>query len=296
MVLSTPQAIFGIHSITAYNPDTRIPFGIVKVAGSAVFNNAGEIIDLFGGSNPYPFKTEVGTIDASGSFTTREVADWLFEAFLGKAATTNVAESSGSVDTIANRKGTSAVNATVGIASVGLKSGSSADVKTARYVVEVISATTVDVYAMSDIDFALGSDAVYKDDTLKITASALTVPGTNGTVDIPNTGLELIGGSGTVAMTTGDTASFISRAINDGSTEVIIGATTQTFVDVGLVLHGQRQKDGTITSIDIFRAIGLGIPFNFNEKAFSDIEIPWKAQYDTDRNGVFDWIRVKDTN
>ena len=173
--------------------------------------------------------------------------------------------------------------------------GSEADVKSTRYVVKAVSATTVDVYAMSDADFGVGNDLSFVDDSLKITASALTIT-QSGAVDIPNTGLELTGDSGVIAMTTGDTASFISRAINDGSTEVIIGSTTQTFIDVGLVFHGQRQKDGTVMSLDIFRALGIGIPFNFTEKAFADVEIPWGAQFDSTRNGVFDYIRVLDTN
>lgn len=294
MALSDPQALFGVHSVTAYNPDSRVPFGTAKVVGSVSFANSGEIIDLVGGSNPYPFKKETGIIDASGTFTFREYPDWAFEAFLGKAATTNAAESGGSVDTIANRLGTTVVSV-AGIASVGVKAGSEADVKSTRYVVVAASATTVDVYAMSDADFAVGTDLTFVDDTLKITAAALTITAATA-VDIPNTGLELTGDAGAIAMTVGDTGSFISRAINDGSTEVIIGSTTQAFVDVGLVFHGQRQKDGTIFSLDIFRALGIGMPFNFTEKAFSDVEIPWGGQFDSTRNGVFDYIRVKDTN
>ena len=294
MALSTPQALFGVHSVTAYNPDSRKPFGTAKVVGSISFANTGEIIDLFGGSNPYPFKKETGVIDASGTFVFREYPDWAFEAFLGKAATTNAAEALGSVDTITNRLNATVVAAT-GIASVGVKAGSETDLKSTRYVVVAASATTVDVFAMSDVDFGVGTDLTFQDDLLKITASPLTIA-TATDVDIPNTGLELTGGAGAIAMTTGDTASFISRAINDGSTEVIIGSTTQTFIDVGLVFHGQRQKDGTVMSLDIFRALGIGIPFNFTEKAFSDVEIPWGAQFDSTRNGVFDYIRVLDTN
>ena len=294
MVLSAPQCLFGVHSVTAYDPDTRLPFGTAKVVGSVNFANAGEIVDLVGGSNPYPFKKEAGLIDASGTFVFREYPDWAFEAFLGKAATTNAAESGGSVDTIANRKGTSAVAAT-GLLSIGVESGQETNVKSTRYVVKVVSATTVDVYALSDADFAVGDDLTFQDDTLKITASALTIA-TGAAVTIPNTGLELTGGGGAIAMTTGDTASFISRAINTGSTEVIIGSNTQSFIDIGLVFHGQRQKDGTIFSIDIFRALAIGMPFNFTEKAFADVEIAFGGQFDNTRNGVFDYIRVKDTN
>lgn len=291
MPLSDPKCIFGVHSITAYDPDTFLPFGTALVVGAATFSNAGESIELLGGSNPYPWKIEQGAITAEGSFTFKEFPDWSFEAFLGKAATTNAAETGGSVDTIVNRNGVSSFDAVTGIASVGVKAGSETDLKSTRYIVKAVSATTVDVYAMSDVDFATGTDLTFQDDTLKITTSALTIA-MGATVEIPNTGLELTGGSGTIALVTGDTASFTSRAINDGSTEVIIGSDTSTYIDVGLILHSQKQKNGTIVSIDIFRALGIGIPFNLTEKAFAESEITWKAQRDVGRGGVFEYLNV----
>jgi len=294
MVLSAPKCTFGVHSITAYNPDTLLPYGTAKVVGSANFNNSGEIVDLFGGSNRYPWKKEAGVIDASGSFTFKEIPDWSFEAFLGKAATVVAAQALGSATALTNRGGTTVVAAT-GIATATVLAASETDLKTDTYIVVAASATTVDVFAMSDVDAGVGTARPFIDDALKITASPLTIA-TGATVEIPFTGIELTGGAGTIAMVTGDTASFSSKAINDGSTDVVIGSDTDQFIDVGLYLTGQRQKDGTVNFIDIYRGLGIGMPFNFAEKAFFEGEVPWGAQFDTVRNGVFSYGSVIDTN
>lgn len=291
---TAPKCTFGVHSITAYDPDTFLPFGTAKVIGVANFNNSGEIIDLFGGSNRYPWKKEAGVIDASGSFTFKEIPDWAFKAFLGKDATVSAAEALGSVTATVNRKGTSVLAAT-GIIAASVLAASETDLKTAIYIVKAVSATTVDVYAMSDVDFKVGTGLVFQDDALKITASPLTIA-TSATVTVPNTGIELTGGAGAIALVTGDTASYTTKAINDGSTDVVIGSDNDQFIDVGLILHGQRQKDGTINEIDIYRGLGIGMPFNFAEKAFFEGEVAWGAQFDTARSGVFSYRSVMDTN
>ncbi len=292
--ISDPKCLFGVHSVTAYDPDTGIPFGIAKVVKAQGLSNTGETIDLTGGSSAYPWKIEQGAITAEGTFTIAELPTWAFEAFMGKAATVNAAETGGSVDTISNQSGVSAFDAVTGIASVGVETGEEANVKSLRYVVKVVSATTVDVYAYSDVDFATGDDLIFQDDTLKITASPLTIA-MGASVSIPNTGLELVGGSGTIALVDDDTAIFASRAINDGSTQVVIGSDTSNYIDVGIILHGQKLKDGTVVSLDIFRAMGIGVPLNFAEKGFSELEFTWKAQYDSTKNGVFQYLRVNNT-
>lgn len=293
MALSTSQAMFGVHSVTAYNPTSLLPYGTAKVVGSASFGFSSDLVELRGGSNLYPWKVEPGPITSEGSITLREYPDWLHEVFLGNAATTRAAESGGGVSSLANAEGTSVVAAT-GLASVGVKSGSEADVKTGFYVVKAESATTVNVYAMSDVDFATGTDIDFENDALKITASPLTIT-TSTAVTIPNTGLELTGGSGTIGMVEGDTAFFDARAINAGSTEVKIGGNNSTYVDVGLVLTAQKQGDGSIHYIDVFRAKGIGVPMNMTESAFAESEIAMRAFYDTKRDGVFRFLRVDNT-
>jgi len=287
MGLTSPNSIFGIHSLTAYNPDTLQPYGTAKVLGQASVNLTGELTPLNGGSSAYPWRVERGLINSEISITLREYPDWLYQTFLGKAATVNAAEANGAIAaSLANAGGTSVLDAATGVASAGVKSGSEADLKTGLYVVRAASSTTVDVYCMSDVDFAQGTDKVFEDDTLKITASALTIT-TSTAVTIPDFGIELTGGSGTIGMTIGDTAFFEVRAQNTASTEVVIGSSTESYVDVGLLLAAQKSGSKRITYIDIYRSIGVGAPINMTEQAFSEAEITLQAFRDSTRDGVF---------
>lgn len=286
MALSNPRCLFGIHSFAPYNINTGAFYGIAKVVGQAELSLSGELVELFGGSSKFAWSVQEGVISSELNITLKEYPNFLFELMLGKAVTDNAAEASGSVTTIANKNGTSAFQASTGIASVGLKSGSSAHVKFANYVVVVASATTVDVYAGSDVDFARGNDLSYQTDLCKVTASPLTITAATP-VEIPNTGLELTGGSGTIAMTTGDTAVFSSRPINTDSIDVTVGASGDVNPEFGCILVGEKLGSGQMVELDVFRCKGSGLPFGFAEKAFSEPALSIRAFQDTTRNGVF---------
>lgn len=287
MALSNIQASFGIHSVCAYNPETRIPYGIMKVLGSLTLNNQGEQIPLNGGSLLYPWKVEKGAITTEGNFVTREIPNWSFTALQGSEPTVNSAEANGNVDTPINVKGSSVIAAT-GIASVSVKSGEEANVKTGIFVIKAVSATTVDVYSMSDSGFKRGSNLAYVDDTLKITSSPLTIT-TGSPVEIPNTGLEITGGAGTIAMTEGDTAMYAARSQNTRSTVVKVGASGETIPDVGLFCAAQEQGTGEMIFLDIFRAAVSGFPMSMTEKAWAEADISFQAYYDQTRDGVYEF-------
>lgn len=293
MGLSNRKTVFGVHSVAPYNPTTGKPIGdIAKVVGNLSVNLTGELIQLNGGSLPYPWQIENGIISTETSLLLREYPKFVYESFLGASVTENAAEASGATHDLANKSGSSVVDATTGIASVSVKSGSEADVKTMQLVIEAASATTVNIFALGDVDFNNGTDLEYVDDTLKINSSPITVPGSGGTVDIPNTGLEITGGSGTVAFTSGDTATVGSRAINTESQTIKVGDSSFQLTDVGLICYAQKAGDNAIFEIDIFRAKGAGAPISFAEKAFSEAEIPLQAFYDSARDGVFQIRRV----
>ena len=293
MPLETRKHIFGIHQITAYNTATRLPLGTAKVVGSAALQFSGELVELMGGSNLFPWAIETGPISTEMSISLREYPNWFFPAFLGQEVTENSAEASAAIGTaLANAKGTSVLQASTGIATVSVKSGSEADVKTGNYVVKAVSATTVDVYALSDVDFAQGTDKEFVDETMKITSSPLTITASTA-VEIPGFGLELTGGSGTIGMTADDTAVFDARAINDGSDIVTVGKNTDVYQEIGMLISAQRKGNNEIVMIDVFRAKGIGIPFNLAEKEMSESEITIKAFRDEARNGVFEMKRVR---
>ena len=287
MALSNPRSFFGVHSVAPYDQTTREFKGILKVLGSSSLNFTGEVIPLNGGSSKFPFHVEDGLITAELALTFREYPDFVFELFLGRAVTSNAAEANGSVTTIADVSGTSVVDATTGIASVGIESGQEADVKFAKYIVKAITATTVDVFASSDIDFARGDDLEYENDLLKITASPLTIPDSGATVSIPNTGLEFTGGSGTVAMTADDTAEFSSRPANSGSIDVTIGAGSDTFPEFGAIVLAKQRGNGQMVEFDLFRVKAVGLPIGLTENEWSEASVTAQAFQDTSRGGVY---------
>ncbi len=293
MALTDPRAIFGVHSFTPYNRTTGLFYGEVRVLKGSSLALSGEQIDLMGGSSKYPWASEDGNITSEISLKVAQFEDFMFELFLGAAPTNNSAETTGNVSTLTNKKGSSTMNATTGIASVTALSGSESDMKFGKYVVKVVSATTVDVYFSSDADIGRGTDGSYQDDDLKITASALTVV-SGATVNVPSFGIKFTGGSGAIAMTTGDTATFEVRPINTGSMTVTVGGVAnQTFPEFGAIIMAQKRGNQELTEIDCFRCKAVGMPINFEQNAFSETEIKIKALYDSTADGVFKMRTVK---
>lgn len=287
MALSQPRSIFGIHTVSPYNPTTGEFYGIGRVLGDASFNLSGELVPLNGGSNKYPWAIEEGLITSELSLTLREYPDWVFTLFLGKAPTSFSAEASGNVSTVANVNGTSAVDATTGIASVTATSGDEADLKFGKYIIKVASATTVDIYVSSDIDLTRGTDEEFDDDLLLVEAG-LTVSDADGVTAVASLGLDITGGSGTVAMTTGDTAEFEVRPINDGGITVRIGGSNDSFPEFGMVNYAKKRANDELMEIDIFRVKAVGAPLQFSENAWSEAAITAQAYYDSSKNGVAD--------
>ena len=290
MALSNPRTIFGVHSFSPYNITTGEFYGTVKVLDSSSLTLSGETIDLTGGSSNYPWAVEDGLITSELSLSFSQYEDFLFEIFLGKSPTANAAEAGGSVTTLTDKLGV-IVNATTGIASVDIKSGSETDLKFAKFVVKVVTATTVDVYMSSDADITRGTDGEYQNDLLKITATPLTILDSSGVVEVPGYGVELTGGSGTVALDTagavGDTATFSTKPINTKSMDVTIGGSSDVVPEFGAIIMAEQRGNSEMMEIDLFRVKGVGMPIGFTKKEWSVAEVTAKAFYDSTRNGVF---------
>lgn len=293
MARSSRKQYFSIHSISFIDLDTGIPIEQVDVIGALTLTNSSDLIENFGGSSPYAFASEAGSKTTEGSMTVRELPSSIFNTLLGANTTVNAAEAAGSVTALAAYFGTGLVDGATGIASVGLKSGSSADVKNVHYTVKAVSATTVDVYASSDVDFARGSALTYQDDSLKITATPLTVPGTGGVVEIPNTGLELTGGSGVVALTTDSTATFSSRPINTGSAISNVGSDLDSLPNVGLVVEAKKRRTGELGSLHMYNVTFGGLPLNFTENEYYNGDIPFKlSRSDKHNKKAWEFLHV----
>jgi hypothetical protein len=296
MALSNPRAIFGVHSVTPYSRTDGSFYGELKVLKSSSISLAGQLIELMGGSSKYSWAAEDGQIQAEMSLKFSEYPDFLFTLFLGLAPTANGAEASGSVTTLTNVSGSTLKHATTGIASVALKSGSSADLKFGSYVVAYASATTVDVFYGSDVDIARGTNGTYQNDLLKITATPLTITTGATLTTITNFGIDLVGGSGTIGLTAGTTATFTVRPPNSASSEVLIGASANsTFPEFGCIIMTQKRGNQEMASIEAYRCKGAGMPISFDQNAWSEADVKVKLLYDSAVDAVFKFTHIKPT-
>lgn len=285
MALSVDRVNYGIHSICPYRSTNEIPYGILKVLGGGTMTLTSEFEELFGGSNKFAWAVEAKTISTEWTATVKSMPNFMFELFLGATVADTAASALGTVSGLANVLNASVV-ASTGIATATAKSGSEADLKDGRYVILVASATTVDVYALSDLEFKKGSNTLtYEDDTLKITASPLTIV-QSAAVEIPNLGVELTGDSGTIGMTVGDTAVFDVRSEHAGVSEITIGSSGTIFPQHKQLCVGQKRADGSTFELELFAVVGSGMPIPFEEQVFAIPELAMKLVYDSCTDSV----------
>lgn len=291
MALTQPRTIYGIHQVTPYHIDSQLPYGTIRVLGGASITLAGELVTLAGGSSFFPWDAQDGAITPEIAFKFKEIPSFLFKLLLGKTPT-DTEDTSAAVTALVNVLNSSVLDAVTGIASVGVKSGSETDVKFSKYIVKAASATTVDVYAYTNVDFFRGTDKTYEDDLLKITASPLTIA-MGAAVEVTGYGVELTGGSGTIGMTEDDTASFEAKPAALDITSVTVGEQGVCIPEFGVVVVSQKKSDGSMTSIDCFRVKAFGMPLGLEEKAFNEMEITGTLLYDSARNGAYKFENLK---
>jgi hypothetical protein len=288
MSLSQPRQFFGVHSVSPYSRVDNQFYGYLRVVDDSSLSLQGELVENHGGSSKFAWSAEDGQMKSELSIKTKEYPDFLFTLFLGKAPTATTADATGTLSTLTNVKGTSCKSATIGIASVGIHTTTgAADLKFGTYIVVVASATTVHVYGSSDLDYGAKTNTLtYQSDLLKITATALTIT-TGGVVTaIPNTGVDLIGGSGTIGMTVGDTARFHVNPPSSAGISVTIGGQNNTFPEFGALLTGQRRSTGEVVEIDVFRCKGNGMPLGLSSFKWAEADLKAKVLYDSTQDGI----------
>lgn len=285
MALSDPRIIYGIHSISPYSRTDGLPFGILKVIGSANLALSSDLEQLFAGSNKYAWAAENKTVSTELTAKVKAYPGFLFSLFLGATVTDVGVDTAGTTSTLTNKLGTSVV-ATAGIASVAVLAASKANLKFGKYVVKVLTSSTVGIYLLSDIDISRGTDAVYTDDTLALTLSTVTITAATDT-DIASLGIKLVGGAGPISMTVGDTATFEVLPPSTKSTSIVVGKSTDTFPAFGALLLAQKRATGEMFEIDAHNCVGGGLPVNMEETAFSQPELKMTCLYDASLDRVF---------
>lgn len=285
MSLSNPRILYGIHSISPYSRTDGLPYGILKVIGSANLALTSDLEQLFAGSNKFAWAAENKTVATELTAKVKAYPGFLFSLFLGATVSDVGVDTAGTTSTLTNKLGSSVVAAT-GIASVAVLVASKANLKFGKYVVKVLTATTIGIYLLSDIDISRGTDGVYVDDTLKLTISTITIT-TGGNSDVADFGLRFVGGAGTIAMTVGDTATFEVLPPSTQSSSIVVGKSTDTFPAFGALLLAQKRATGEMFEIDAHNCTGGGLPINLEEQAFSQPELKMTCLYDSALDRVF---------
>lgn len=272
---------YGIHSICAFRISDGLPYGILKVLGGGTLTLSSEFEEMFGGSNKNAWAVESKTISTEWTASVKTMPDFMFELFLGASVNAEAASATGTVDSLKAIEGTSTVDAVTGVAGVAGKAGSEADLKDGIYVGVAVSATTFDVYALTDIEFKkLGAvnTLSYLDEALKITATPLTLA--NGAaVEIVGLGVELTGGSA-VAMVIGDTFRFNVRSAHSGLSTIDIGSGSTIFPEHRQLCLSQKRANGDTFELELYKVVGGGMPIPMEEQAFSIPELSMKLVYD----------------
>lgn len=289
------RLLYGVHSFTPYSRTTGLPYGTVKVLKSSSLSLAATLVELLGGASKFPWAVEDGPIASELNLKGNQYEDFMFTLFLGYTPTANSTEALGNCTTLTNKNGTSLKSATTGVATATVKAGSEGDLKFGKYVVVATDATHVDVYLLSDVDIARGTDGTIQSNSMKITASPLVITATVA-ITIPNFGIELTGGSGSIALVTGDTATFNVRPENSGNMLVNIGGSGTLFPEFGALVLGQKRGNQEMFEIDCYRCKGAGMPLNFDMNAFSEYDIKIKVIYDSVADGVFGVRAIQPSN
>jgi hypothetical protein len=275
MVAITKDTLFGVHSIVLLDrANGFLPFkdALFEVIGNIQINTSKEQKPLTGGSSSIPFEVEEGASSAEFSMTIRQCNSAIFEA-IGGVVTRTSAASGGTISPLVNLSGGNLVAAATKIASVAIiPSTGEANLKTGRYIVRAMSATTVNIYGTTNQDFLRGTDVEFQDDELKLLASDITIT-TSGTTAVASLGIQLVGGSGTIALTTGTTAMFSVATPHKGIRDYSMNTIGSSSKYVGLVGYTQRKADGGIGEVFLPRVKLSGFPINLTEKEWPEFEV-----------------------
>jgi hypothetical protein len=290
--MSQIKHFFGVKALIFYNRTTSKPVGIFRVISNVEFTREIEKLPLTGGHRNGPWAVEAGEPNHTLTATLMEFPDFAFTELDSAVRTITTGESAtGKVGTITNKVGTSVAKATTGIASVALIAGAAAKLPFGKVVVVAASATTVNVYIVGD----LANGQIPAVDELTLIASAITVPGTGGTVDLVDYGIKITGGSGTTAFTIDDSAVFDARPANSKTTEIAM----QDLSDIetlGCVLVFPKNSNKQQVIVDFPKVAVAGTSFAANTREYAEFEMTATPLYDEDAGYLFKKTEILSVN
>jgi hypothetical protein len=274
--------LFGAKALIVYDRCSFAPLGIFRAISTMEFTREVEGVLLSAGHYNGPFAVESGEPANAFSGTVMEFPNFAYTALDNATQVDTLGEdSTGFVGAIANKNGTSIANATTGIASVSIISGSESIVPFSKAIVVKGTAVPneVDVYLVGDT--ATGQIPVSNE--LTLLAEGVVIPDAAGTVDLAAYGLRFTAGSGTMALTDGDTAYFESRPANSKTTKITM-ADKSDIKNVGMLFVWPKTADGKQTIADFPKVAVGGSSFNGNTRAFAEMELTGTPLIDIDSN------------
>lgn len=283
------RAIFGIHSMTPRHLTTLKSYGIMEILGGANIETTGETEDLYGGSSRFAYASEATQMSSSATVNAKSFPNFLMQLFLGGSVTELDAAPNGEIRDFVNTKGT-LKHATVGVASVGLKTGAKDDLKFGKLIIVAKDATHVDVYAVSNIDFSRGVKKDFLSDDLKI-ASNLTITSA-GVVEVAGFGIELTGGSGTIGMTPGDVAEVEVLPPHSGASKIKVGSASAVFPAFNAIMLAAKTSTKEIFQIEAFNVVGSGMPIPMQEKSWMVADLSMKFLQSTEKDAVMEITHI----
>ncbi|MEM0951930.1 MAG: hypothetical protein AAGI66_07290 [Cyanobacteria bacterium P01_H01_bin.74] len=228
MSTNTPITAFGFHEAVIKDRLTH-KIHPIRITESYTPNFSEENIPLNGGSSSFAWDNASGYSESSLSLTIAQYDLAILRYFGGDGGnyTENLSgDSVGYASALVNRIGSSVFDSTTGIASVAVASGGNP--KFGNYYIKAVSSNTVHVY----LDNSLDGLSEY-DNNGRITNTPLTlVAGVS--IVIPGTGIELIGGSGSINLTVNDIASFYARPKNTYNFEYLLGKDAKPEFDLSI--------------------------------------------------------------
>lgn len=279
------RILFGIHSICPYSIADGTPYGIMKVIGGGTLSLSAEFEELFGGSSKFSWAVEAKTISAEWTATVKMANDFQFELFLGANVVKTAASSTGTVSTPVNVKGT--IFSPTNVSAVSAISGSEQNLKDGVYIIKAVSATSIDIYGLTDLEFKkMGAtvNAAYVDDTLKMNAAPIVLADDAAT-PIPFLGIEITTEAGFV-LVVGDTMRVNVNSAHNGVSEISIGSANTVFPEHRQLCLAQKRSNGDVFEIDMHRVVGSGMPIPLTEQEFSIPEMAMRLVYDSELDEV----------
>jgi hypothetical protein len=283
---------FGVKALIFYNRTTFKPVGIFRVISNVEFAREIEKLPLTGGHHNGPWAVEAGEPTNTLTATLMEFPDFAFTELDNATRTvTSSEDTTGYIGTIINKEGTSVFNATTGVATATLISGSGALLPFGKVVLVATAAKVVDIYLLGDV----ASGPIPVTDELTKIASSVSIADSGATIDVAAYGIRLTSGSGTIAMTTGDTAVFDTRPANSKTTEIVMPDSSD-IKTLGCILVYPKNSSKQQKIIDFPKVAVAGTPFAANTREYAEFEMTATPLYDEDATYLFKKTEIIATN